>query len=51
MNIRYLLIAHYHIDHVRYAWEIVKQFNCSAVVSSMEASAIECEEPSLVLSQ
>ncbi|ABW02200.1 MBL fold metallo-hydrolase [Caldivirga maquilingensis] len=44
VEVRYLLITHYHIDHIRYAWDIVKQFHCSVVASVADARVIEGEE-------
>ncbi|MGC9113101.1 MBL fold metallo-hydrolase [Acidilobus sp.] len=41
VKVRYLLITHQHVDHVRYAAEIVKAFNCRVVAPSLEADVIE----------
>mgnify|MGYP001772855211 CR=1 FL=1 len=44
IDIKYLFITHYHFDHTRYAYDIVKVFNCKVVASVPESSVIEGRE-------
>lgn len=44
IDIKYLFITHYHVDHTRYAHEIVKALNCKVVASIPESSIIEGKE-------
>ncbi|WP_054842982.1 MBL fold metallo-hydrolase [Vulcanisaeta distributa] len=44
IDIKYLFITHYHFDHVRYAYDIVKAFNCRVVASLPESAIIEGKE-------
>ena len=44
IDIKYLFLTHYHIDHIRYAHEIIKTFNCKVVASIPESGVIEGRE-------
>ena len=44
IDVKYLFITHYHIDHIRYAHDIVKAFNCKVVVSIPDSDVIEGRE-------
>ncbi len=37
-------MTHYHIDHIRYAWDIARTFNCRVVASIPESVIIEGSE-------
>ncbi len=44
IDIKYLFITHYHVDHTRYAYDIVKAFNCKVIASLPESGIIEGRE-------
>ena len=44
INVKYLFITHYHIDHIRYAHDIVRTFNCKVVTSIPDSGVVEGRE-------
>jgi glyoxylase-like metal-dependent hydrolase (beta-lactamase superfamily II) len=44
IDVKYLFITHYHFDHTRYAYYIVKTFNLKVVASLLESGIIEGRE-------
>lgn len=41
VRIRYLFVTHYHVDHVRYAADMVRAAGCRVAASAVEADYIE----------
>lgn len=41
VEVKYLFITHYHVDHVRYARDIVKVTNCKVVVPAGDSDVIQ----------
>ncbi|GAB6945581.1 MBL fold metallo-hydrolase [Vulcanisaeta sp. JCM 14467] len=44
IDVKYLFITHYHVDHIRYAHDIVKAFNCKVVASIPDSGVVEGRE-------